>query len=250
MDSIVQFTNVEYFYGTNKAIDNISFIVEKGDFVALVGHNGSGKSTVIKLLLGILTANSGSIQLFNTPIHQFADWRKVGYLPQSISFLNPLFPATVKEVVSLGLLSFKTFPKRITNIDNEAIEKAMDRMGITNLSHKLIGELSGGQIQRTLLARAIVNEPELLILDEPVSAVDAETREEFFSYTGELKKNKKTTMILITHDIGHSGGFANKLLFLDRHIVFYGSFKDFCISKSMKDQFGEEIQHIVCHQHN
>lgn len=249
MEDIVSVKNLSYHYGGNVAVSNVTFSAKQGDYIALIGHNGSGKTTLMKLILGILSPTGGTVSLFGSPLSRFLSWNKIGYLPQNIGLFNPLFPATVAEVVGLGLISGKTFLKRTTAGDKERIGEALTRMNITKLQHKLIGELSGGQIQRTLLARAIVNEPELLILDEPVNAVDAETREEFFSYTGRLNKEKKTTIILITHDLTHSGGYANKFMYLDKHIIFYGDFKEFCISKEMKSHFGDEIQHIMCHQH-
>jgi zinc transport system ATP-binding protein len=114
----------------------------------------------------------------------------------------------------------------------------------------LIGDLSGGQQQRVLVARAIVNEPELLILDEPTTALDPETREKFFHTLQELNQNKKVTIILITHDIGSIGKYASKLLYLDKRIIFYGSFEDFCSSADMESYFGEFAQHLICHRHD
>jgi len=249
MEDIISVEDLSFRYGGNEAVSSVSFSVKKGDYIALVGHNGSGKSTLIKLLLGILKPSTGSVFLFGKDLHDFTHWNKVGYLPQNIGLFNPLFPATVAEVTALGLVSQKKFPKRLTTEDAEQVNQALVQMKITALSNKLVGELSGGQIQRTLLARAIVNQPELLILDEPVSAVDAETRKDFYSYSARLNREKKTTIILITHDISHSGGYANKLLFLDKRIIFYGKFGEFCVSKQMEEQFGIEIQHIMCHQH-
>jgi zinc transport system ATP-binding protein len=113
----------------------------------------------------------------------------------------------------------------------------------------LIGELSGGQLQRVLVARAIVNEPDLLILDEPTTALDPETREIFFNTLQKLNKSKNTTIILVTHDMGSIGKYASKLLYLDKSIIFYGSFENFCSSRDMGSYFGEFAQHLICHRH-
>jgi zinc transport system ATP-binding protein len=126
----------------------------------------------------------------------------------------------------------------------------MNLTDVARISHTLIGELSGGQQQRVLLARAIVNRPELLILDEPTTALDPEAREKFFQTLMELNKTMNVTIILITHDIAGIGKYASKLLYLDNHIVFYGSFEDFCISERMTDYFGKFSQHLICHRHN
>jgi len=114
----------------------------------------------------------------------------------------------------------------------------------------MIGELSGGQQQRVFLARAIVHEPELLILDEPTAALDPETRERFFAMIQELNGKKGVTIILVTHDIGNIGKYASKLLYLDKKIIFYGSFNDFCLSDEMMGYFGAYSQHVICHRHD
>jgi zinc transport system ATP-binding protein len=129
-------------------------------------------------------------------------------------------------------------------------DDAMRLMDVLDIKNKLIGDLSGGQQQRVLVARAIVNEPELLILDEPTTALDPETREKFFHTLQELNQNKKVTIILITHDIGSIGKYASKLLYLDKRIIFYGSFEDFCSSADMESYFGEFAQHLICHRHD
>jgi len=237
MEEIINAKNLGFAYGGNEVVSDVSFSVEKGDYIALLGHNGSGKTTLVKLLLGLLPPSRGSVTIFGTDIGKFRQWQRIGYLPQNIGLFNPMFPATVREVVSLG--SWKN-PDKVT--------ATLEQMNLIALSDKLIGELSGGQIQRTLLARAIVNQPELLVLDEPVSSIDPETRKEFFEYTARLNKEKKTTILLITHDVGHSVDYTNKLMFMDKKILFYGGYGQFCASPIMEAQFGAEIQHIVCHQ--
>src|ERR1035437_3138963 len=168
-------------YREGRVLEDVSFQVERGDYVGIVGPNGSGKNTLVKALLGLVTISKGSAALFGTDLSAFRNWHKVGYLPQSLHLVNPLFPATVHEAVGLGLLSLKRFPKRLNRVDNDKICITLDELGISDLKHKLIGELSGGQLQRVLLARAIVNDPELLVLDEPTAALDPETRGRFYA---------------------------------------------------------------------
>jgi zinc transport system ATP-binding protein len=249
MEKIVTIENLSFSYGNNKVVDNVSFSVDKGDYVALVGHNGSGKSTLIKLLLGILKPSSGRIFLFGSELSDFDDWQKIGYLPQNIGIFSPLFPATVEEVVALGLLAGKSFPRHLHTSDFRKVKDALSKMDILTIKDKPVGELSGGQLQRVLLARAIVNDPKLLILDEPVSFVDPETREEFYSYASSLNRERGVTIILITHDVGHSIKHTNKLLFLDKRVVFYGDYRSFCVSEEMSKHFDPDILHIVCGQH-
>lgn len=236
-------------YREGKVLEDISFQVARGDYVGIVGPNGSGKSTLIKALLGLITIGSGAATLFGTRLPDFRDWHKVGYLPQSLHLVNPVFPATVHETVGLGLLSLKRFPKRLSRADHDKISITLEELGIYDLKHKLIGELSGGQLQRVLLARAIVNDPELLVLDEPTAALDPETRGRFYAMIAEINRSRGVTVLLVTHDSGAIGEYASKMLYLDKKILFYGSFDQFCCSPEMASLFGEHSQHLMCHQH-
>lgn len=236
-------------YREGRVLEDISFQVQRGDYVGVVGPNGSGKSTLIKALLGLVDINSGSASLFGTTLSAFRGWHKIGYLPQSLHLVNPVFPATVHETVGLGLLSLKRFPKRLNRADNDKIGLILEELGISDLKHKLIGELSGGQLQRVLLARAIVNDPELLVLDEPTAALDPETRGRFYTMIADINRSRGVTVLLVTHDSGAIGEYASKMLYLDKKILFYGSFDQFCCSPEMASLFGEHSQHLMCHQH-
>ncbi|MEI7816516.1 MAG: metal ABC transporter ATP-binding protein [Desulfuromonadales bacterium] len=236
-------------YREGRVLEDISFQLSRGDYIGIVGPNGSGKSTLIKALLGLVTISTGSAALFGTNLSDFRDWSKIGYLPQSLHLVNPVFPATVHETVGLGLLSLKRFPKRLNRADNDKINKTLDELGILDLEHKLIGELSGGQLQRVLLARAIVNEPELLVLDEPTAALDPETRGRFYSMIADINRSRGVTVLLVTHDSGAIGEHASKMLYIDKKMLFYGGFDEFCSSPEMSSLFGEHSQHLMCHRH-
>jgi zinc transport system ATP-binding protein len=156
----------------------------------------------------------------------------------------------VQEIVSLGLLAKKGFPKRISKTDDNAISDALSLLDITNIKKELIGELSGGQQQRVLIAKAMVSKPELLILDEPTTALDPEGREKFFDTLKALNEREKLTIIMITHDTGTIGKYASRLLYLDKEIIFFGGFDEFCSSHEMAHYFGEYSQHLICHRHD
>lgn len=237
-------------YNSTEVLSDISFRLQTGDYVGIVGPNGSGKTTLIKLILGFMQPSKGTIALFGSNPVDFSEWRRVGYLPQRINSFNPNFPATVKEIVALGLLSTKGFPKRIGKVDKGAIESALSLLDILDIKNKLIGELSGGQQQRVLLAKAIVSKPELLMLDEPTTALDPEAREKFFNTLRDLNGNGKVTIVIITHDTGTIGKYASRLLYLDKRIIFYGGFDAFCESSEMGSYFGEYSQHLICHRHD
>ncbi len=250
MREALKVENLSVSYSGVKALENVSFSVERGDYVAILGPNGSGKSTLLKAVLGLEKPQTGSITLLGQNRESFDQWGKIGYLPQKTGVTNPLFPATVEEIVGMGLLAGKRFPRLPSAEDRNKTARAMELCGITPLAKKLIGELSGGQQQKTLLARAIVSSPELILLDEPSTALDHESRTAFFTLLDGIARAEGTTVIFITHDMGEAGRHANKLLMLDTGLVFYGTGEEFCESKAMTGVFGEHTQHLVCHRHD
>jgi zinc transport system ATP-binding protein len=241
---------LSYCYNSIEVLSNISCDIGQGDYVGLVGPNGSGKSTLIKLMLGLLIPSSGSAMLYGHSASEMKNRERIGYLPQKMSFFNPYFPSSVREVVTLGLLSGKKFPKRLNADDELRIDKAMEMLHISDIRHKMIGGLSGGQQQRVFIARALVNEPDLLLLDEPTTALDPETRENFFEILSTMNSQKKVTVVLVTHDIGTIGKYASRLLYIDKEVIFYGGFDEFCMSGDMTRFFGASSQHLICHRHD
>jgi zinc transport system ATP-binding protein len=133
--------------------------------------------------------------------------------------------------------------------DKRKIESVLKELNIFDLKDKQISKISGGQQQRVFLARAMVSSPEILFLDEPSSALDPKMRQEFFDILNKLNKEKNITIILITHDTSSVANFSNKLLYVDKTLIFYGSYGDFCKSENMSDYFGHFSQHLICHQH-
>ena len=248
--NILATEDLGFRYNSVEVLSRISFQVQRGDYIGLVGPNGSGKTTLIKIILGLLRSTQGRIILFGLEQNKFADWKRIGYLPQTLTQLNPYFPATVKEIVASGLFSGKRFPKRLHRSDETSIDEALALMDALHLKNCPVGELSGGQKQRIFAARAIVHKPELLLLDEPSAALDPEIREHFFTTLRHLNGDREVTIILVTHDIATIGRYASKLLYLDKEVVFYGNFEDFCSSDNMTKYFGEFAQHLICHRHD
>jgi zinc transport system ATP-binding protein len=236
-------------YNGMEVLSNISFRVSAGDYIGIVGPNGSGKSTLIRAVLGLMDSSAGAISLFGSPLGSFSQWHRLGYLPQRIKLFNPNFPGTVAEIVKLGLLTEGRKANPAWQNKKAAIDEALAMMGIAHLKGRLIGDLSGGQQQRVLLARAMVNRPEILILDEPTTALDPETRELFYALVEGINKKEGTTVILVTHDTWSIGKYANRFLYVDKKIIFDGSFDDFCQSDEMTAFFGEHARHLICHRH-
>lgn len=245
----LELDNCSVSYQNIEAVSNVTLSIGQGDYVGIVGPNGSGKSSLIKAVLGLLPS-SGNIKLLGVPLQNFSQWSQVGYLPQKQYTINPLFPATVTEVVSLGLLSTKNIPKRLSASDRAHINDVMAWLEVSDIKDKMFARLSGGQQQRVFLARAMVNNPKLLILDEPTVALDPLSRENFYRITKHINTQHKVTVILVTHDTGSIGQYASKMLYLDKKMVFFGGFEDFCGSPDMSSYFGTHTQHLMCHRHD
>ncbi len=241
-NTVIQARELGFSYNSREVLRKVGFSLERGDYLGLVGPNGSGKSTLLKIILRILAPSRGEVTLFGEPLRDFRQWARIGYLPQRNDSFNPSFPATAGEVVALGLQPSAGRGKK-------AVDESLALVGAGDLRDKLIGELSGGERQRVLIARALVGTPEILILDEPSSALDPEARESFFGLLRELNESRPVTIVLVTHDLGNIGRYAGKLLYLDREVLFFGSFADFCRSEAMTSLFGAASQHIICHRH-
>lgn len=249
MQELICVNHLTCRHGAVEALSDISFHVASGDYLGIVGPNGSGKSTLVRALLGLMPAYQGKISLFGQLRDSFSAWERLGYLPQNMGPLNPAFPATVFEVVQLGLLAGKALPRRLCRHDRKQVQDMLELLGIDHLQRRMIGELSGGQQQRAMLARALVNNPELLIMDEPTAALDPDIRDRFYELVARMNKDKGTTVLLVTHDTGTIGQYASRMLYLDKKVLFFGSFDEFCHSSEMSAFFGEHSQHLICHRH-
>ncbi len=247
--TILEAKGLQVSYDNTEVLSEVSFTLQGGDYLGIVGPNGCGKSTLIKALLGLIPLDRGEVALFGTSARDFREWQRVGFLPQRLRTLASHFPATVHEVVALGLLGGKRFPKRLTQNDREKVADICEQMGIGTLGRRLVSELSGGQQQRVLLARALVSGPELLFLDEPTTALDPETRESFYALLREINRERQTTVVMVTHDTWNIGRYAARLLYLDRRVIFDGTFAEFCHAPDMARFFGEHAGNTIYHEH-
>lgn len=206
--SVINADRLTVKYDSTTALDSISFTIEKGEFIGIIGPNGGGKSTLVKAMLGLIEADGGSIEVDRDAV--------VGYVPQFSTF-DRNFPIAVKDVVLTGHL-----PKglkmrhRFKGHDEEHAFKVMERLGIENLANRQIGELSGGQLQRVLIARAMMNHPTILVLDEPTASVDQATKEDIYEMMREL--NKTITIILITHDTGTLWQYMDRCFYINKTV--------------------------------
>ncbi|MFD2672741.1 metal ABC transporter ATP-binding protein [Marinicrinis sediminis] len=197
---VIELEDVSFGYDHQKVIQQLHFQILERDFVGLIGSNGAGKTTLLRMIVGLLKPTEGSIRLFGTPMNRFKDWDRIGYVPQRNAF-NPLFPATVKEVVMSGLYGRKGLFRRIAKKDQQKCTDALGALGIEHLRDRKIGQLSGGQQQRVFLARALIHNPELLILDEPTVGIDTETQRMFFQMIQHMHQHHQITFLMVSHDL-------------------------------------------------
>lgn len=200
----------------------VDLTVGSGELVALLGANGSGKSTLVKTAVGLLPASGGTVELFGTPLSRFHDHARLGYVPQR-SGAAPGVPATVTEVVLSGRLSRRRLMTRPGRADRAAAERAIEQVGMAELSRRPVAELSGGQHQRVLIARALAGEPELLVMDEPTAGVDRHHTAAIAELVGELTASG-TAVLLVAHDLGPVEPYVDRAVVLrDGHVVYDGS---------------------------
>jgi len=197
---IVSLSGVSFSYDNQPILQDVNFRIMERDFVGLIGSNGAGKTTLLRMIVGLTRPQKGSVSLFGTPAAQFKNWNLIGYVPQRSHF-NPLFPATVKEVVLSGLYGRKKLFRRISKEDVGRCDDALRALKIEDLGDKRIGALSGGQQQRVFLARALINNPKLLILDEPLTGIDIETQQNFFHMIKHMHQRHNITFLMVSHDM-------------------------------------------------
>ncbi|WP_069650668.1 metal ABC transporter ATP-binding protein [Caloranaerobacter ferrireducens] len=202
MKAIISIKSLFFGYRDKMILEDINLDIYEGDYIGIVGPNGSGKSTLIKLMLNILKPVKGEIRLFGQDIKKFNNWDKVGYVAQKSNSFNKKFPATVEEVVASNLYPKIGLFKSIKRNHLELVHNALKIVNMEKYKNKLIGDLSGGQQQRVFIARALVNSPEVIFLDEPTVGIDIKSQEEFYKLLDNLNSEMKITIVMVTHDVG------------------------------------------------
>lgn len=222
--NLIECTNLVMNYENKTAVDNVSFNINKGDYLCIVGENGSGKTTLMKGILGLRKYNSGSIK-YNIKRNE------IGYLPQQ-TIIQKDFPASVYEVVLSGCLNKSKFNPFFSKEQKSIAKKNMELLGISNLIKKSYRDLSGGQQQRVLLARALCATGELLILDEPVTALDPIATADMYNVIYSLNRDNGITIVMISHDIESAVIYGNKIIHMGNKMEFFGFTDDYIKSSS------------------
>lgn len=228
---MIDFKNVTFSYHKERIFSDFNLKVAEGEFVILVGPNGGGKTTILKLLAGILKPNSGSVDFSYTEENKIVSdvkkrhQRKVAYVSQGYNQNLKDFPATVEEVVALGLLANEALKNKKAR--NHVVNHVLQLVKIEEMQKKRISELSGGQQQRVMVARALVSNPQVLLLDEPTSGIDMVASEKIFKLLQILNKNLGITIVMVSHDIENAVKYASKVACLNKHLCYYGTSENF-----------------------
>lgn len=238
-EKIVEANNISFSYGKNQVLNNISFHIEKGDFIGIIGPNGSAKSTLIKLMVGTLKPDKGSMQLFNKDIKVFKGFNKIGYISQNVRDINSKFPATVEEVVESNLYSQLGFLKLSNKNIREKAYEVLKIVDMENYKDTLIGELSGGQKQRVFIARSLINRPEILFMDEPLVGVDVNSQDKTYNLLDKINKEYNITLVMVSHDIGKITIKANKIFSLRNKKIYIHDSKKVEAEELLKEIYNE-----------
>lgn len=214
----VHISNLSVYYGQTEALHDVCLDVAEGEYLGIIGPNGGGKSTLIKAMLGLLPSFSGKIEIFGEKVKQAR--RHMSYVPQ-FATMDKRFPISVREVVLTGTLPPGLAPAQRYRASERALaEEMLGRVGLGEIMDRRVSDLSGGQFQKLLIARALIRHPRLLLLDEPTASVDAVSRQQIFELLSEL--NRQMTIILVTHDLFAISSEVHTLACLNRRLVYHG----------------------------
>ena len=220
MNTVVELCSVFFTYGCHPVLDGVNLQVNSGDVVGITGPNGAGKTTILKLILGQLRPQKGKVNIFGMDSMTFKERFRLGYISQHARFFNKSFPATSREVVASGRVPARGILRRLRKEDYKVVDEALDTVGMLHMSHHMIGNMSGGQQQKILLARALAAKPQLLIMDEPTAGLDLSGRHELYRILSELNNEKGVTLMLVSHDVDEVSPLLTKQVCLDRKLCF------------------------------
>jgi zinc transport system ATP-binding protein len=238
----IKVENVSFAYGNELILEDINFEVLRGDYLGIIGPNGGGKTTLLKIMLGLLKPTTGRVKVFGQDVYRLKGERPhIGYVPQRSSQLDTNFPATVWEIVSSGRTARAGLFNALDKKDHEAIERALQITGMDKYRDTLINSLSGGERQRAFIARALAGEPQIIMLDEPTVGVDISSQEQFYTFLADLNHKYGLTVILVSHDIDVVNNEVHTLLCVNRKVICYGPAKDLMNENYFEKLYGKKI---------
>ncbi len=235
--SIVEFKDVNFSYSKTPTLAKINFTIEKNDFIAIVGPNGGGKSTLLKLILNQIKADSGQVMIFGDKPEK--NLHRIGYVPQFITHRQD-FPLRLIDMVLQSKLRKNSLFVKYAKEDILKAESILKQLKIEDFENRFLQELSGGQRQRALIARALLDDPELLILDEPTASVDISVEQDIYELLHDL--NKKMTIILVTHDVNFVTKYVNRVFCVNVNLNTH-NINDVC-SEENAEMYNGPMKHI------
>lgn len=215
----IEIKNLKFGYNENLILKGVNLDLDQGDFAVISGENGSGKSTLIKLILGELKKDHGSIKLFGIDMEDFKNFDKIGYVPQVNEAIKIAFPVSAREYVGLNLYKEFSILNTITKKSKSKIENTFSTLKIKDLIDRPMNTLSGGQAQRVMIARAMVNNPDILILDEPTVGIDQKSKEDFLDLIVHLNTHHGISILMITHEMEILGDYVDKVFKLKEGVI-------------------------------
>jgi len=241
--------NLNFNVGGQNILSDISFEINSAEYIAVIGPNGGGKTTLIRILLGLDKPTSGNVMIFGKSIKKFKEWYKIGYVPQRATLVDANFPGTVEDIVNMGRTSQRKLFSSMSEIDKESVIDAMHKMDVYELKDKMVGTLSGGQRQRVMIARALASKPEILILDEPNTGVDMLSQKRFYALLRQLNIEEKITIVFITHDIGVIADDIARLFTINEKAIICNDPKKVMSCDDMSKLYGIDAHLIHNHKH-
>lgn len=235
-------------YNGQSVLENINCTVEEGSYVGVLGPNGGGKTTLLKLMLGLLTPSEGKITVFGKSPSESRKEGQIGYVPQRIVQTDFPFPASVEEIVRSGRTAKLGIGTKWSSSDTRATLRAMVATEVTRYRHRLIGELSGGERQRVFIARALASEPRMLILDEPTTGVDVGSRERFYALLKKLNTDLNLTILFVSHDIEVMTDQVQCVLCINRELICDCASCDFLNKAVLENLYGKHVS-LLHHHH-
>ena len=247
--AIFDVKNLNFTVNGQTILQNISLEILSGQYIAIIGPNGGGKTTLARMLLGLDKPTSGEVKIFGKKLSSFKQWHKIGYVPQRASHVDSSFPATVLDIVKMGRTSQRKLFSSYGEADKNAVHDAMNKMDVLNLTDKMIGTLSGGQRQRVMIARALASNPEILILDEPNTGVDMVSQKNFYALLRKLNKEDGITIVFITHDIGVIADDIARLFTINQKAIICNNPKQTLSCEDMSALYGIDAHLLHNHKH-
>jgi len=241
--------NLNFTIRDQNILSDISLEIYSSEYIAIIGPNGGGKTTLIRILLGLDKPTSGSIKIFGKNIKDFKEWHKIGYVPQRATLVDANFPGTVQDIVNMGRTSKRGLFAKESIEDINSVIDAMKKMDVYKLKDKMVGTLSGGQRQRVMIARALSSKPEILILDEPNTGVDMASQKRFYSLLQQLNSQEKITIVFITHDIGVIADDIARLFTINQKAIICNDPKKVMSCEDMSKLYGIDAHLIHNHRH-